>query len=272
MVKLELFRNKPIVRQFPTRPMVYLDHWAIRKISSNNKIKIRFNRLLKEKNGTLAISLINFMEFSKVEDEKHRASFEKLIEMIFPNIFFLQFEPFSVIKGEIKSPPSLKYINDIDLLKLCEDRLQNLSNKFNAKDLVNDFFDSKISSMVEQLKLVFKEQVQRMKDEVEQDNRKKHNVLRPISRFQKSAKSHIILRELLRPFVADLRRKPDLNDAFDFYHATIPLSYCNIVALDSKWCSHANQAQRRIQVFNSPIRLAQTCKSVDSLLKFLETN
>ena len=53
-----------------------------------------------------------------------------------------------------------------------------------------------------------------------------------------------ILRELMRPLIMDKKRPftKHRNDAIDFYHAVVPVAYCDFVIRDKSWDAQANHA------------------------------
>jgi hypothetical protein len=100
---IELSRNKNGDReaiQHLTSPAVYLDHWAVRKLSEDRGKAGRFAAALETHGGTLAISWVNLLEFSKLTDTEQARKAEGLIEANLPRIFFLEVDPFVVIGRE----------------------------------------------------------------------------------------------------------------------------------------------------------------------------
>jgi hypothetical protein len=54
--------------QRDSSPTVYLDHWALRELSTTPMLADRFVAALKQRNGTLALSCTNLIEFCNVTD------------------------------------------------------------------------------------------------------------------------------------------------------------------------------------------------------------
>ena len=52
----------------PVAPMVYLDHWALRKFADDPELGSRFARAIRARGGTLALSWLNLGEFARVSD------------------------------------------------------------------------------------------------------------------------------------------------------------------------------------------------------------
>jgi hypothetical protein len=81
-------------------PMVYLDHWALRKFSQDKALADRLTTILKSQDGTLALSWLNVAKFMKVTVEEQGRLAEELIGDILPHVFLLEIQPFEVIGRE----------------------------------------------------------------------------------------------------------------------------------------------------------------------------
>src|SRR5712691_10999125 len=92
------------VRLFATQrdssPTVYLDHWALRDLSTTPGLAERFVAALKQRNGTLTLSCTNLIEFCNVTDDQQARRAEELLEASLPHVFFLEMDPFLVQKRE----------------------------------------------------------------------------------------------------------------------------------------------------------------------------
>jgi hypothetical protein len=66
----------------------------------------------------------------------------------------------------------------------------------------------------------------------------KGSPLLPATRF--------LLRELLGFFVKNTTKRLTRNDAADFFHAIVPLAYCDYVLLDGYWATQASIAAHRL--------------------------
>jgi hypothetical protein len=102
MIELTLNKDGGFVKQWCAKPTVYLDHWAWIKISKDEVLAKRFSRALKARNGTLAFSWLNIIEFSKVTDEEHGRKANVLLDAIWPQVFVLYPNFFKVIEQENK--------------------------------------------------------------------------------------------------------------------------------------------------------------------------
>jgi hypothetical protein len=62
------------------------------------------------------------------------------------------------------------------------------------------------------------------------------------------------------------------NDAADFFHAIVPLAYCNYMLLDGHWATQASVAAHRLYGTGQFETIAQAfSKRQNGLLRFLDT-
>jgi hypothetical protein len=85
--------------------MVYLDHWALRDISESPILANRFRTALLKRGGSLAISLLNIIEFARPTAEsapipRHVALAEMFLDSLMPHIYLIQICAPWVIRAE----------------------------------------------------------------------------------------------------------------------------------------------------------------------------
>ncbi len=90
----------PRAEQFFARPVIYLDHWAVRRFADSPELGSRLVRALQARRGTWAVSLLNIMEFISVADQRHAVDFEALIDRMLPNVFFIELQAFDLMDRE----------------------------------------------------------------------------------------------------------------------------------------------------------------------------
>ncbi|MBI4245024.1 MAG: hypothetical protein HY606_13115, partial [Planctomycetes bacterium] len=101
MIRLSFNREEEIIiTQQDSPPSIYLDNWALRHISEDGSLAQRFINCLKSRNGTLYISQMNLLEFSRVRDQRHVVEIETFLESISPQLFFIDVIPKNVIDRE----------------------------------------------------------------------------------------------------------------------------------------------------------------------------
>ena len=69
--------------------MVYLDHWAVRRLSDDEQLGERFVAALKAAKGTWLFSQVNISEFCAMQDVATARRVETLIDKAFPNFYVI---------------------------------------------------------------------------------------------------------------------------------------------------------------------------------------
>src|ERR1035437_6993004 len=81
-------------------PVVYLDQWALMKFAEVPNLEQRFISIINASGGTLAVSWANLFEFVGVNDKRHAADVERMLESILPQLYCIEFDTFKVIDRE----------------------------------------------------------------------------------------------------------------------------------------------------------------------------
>jgi len=101
---MTMTRGGLVMSHRPVAPMVYLDHCALRKFSEDAKLGSRLTSALHARDGTLAISWLNFGEYATVTDPAPRRAVEQLLDGMLPGIFCIDVDP-AVMDREGASQP-----------------------------------------------------------------------------------------------------------------------------------------------------------------------
>jgi hypothetical protein len=265
------------IDQWCVPPTVYLDHWAWRRIFDSTSLAADFSRILKAKGGTLAVSWLNLIEFSKVTDAKQAASADALLDHVLPHVSFVNPNFFTVIEKENKlqaggdptaphaDPVFLKFFAKHNLLKSHSLKLLPEQNIFQLVQLTGvgaGFmeFANKLVSRIETLRVDYK------------INREFSRLVRRVPQGQPIQRgTRFIARELLGTFLRDSSGKLDRNNAIDVCHAIVPVAYCDFVLLDKRWATHVEQARKRIIQGGLQFPIAQVFSERENgIAKFLQ--
>jgi len=79
MLTISIDNEAQIATQRDSSPTVYLDHWALRELSTMPTLVERFVAALKQRNGTLALSSTNLIEFCNMTDDEQARCAEELL-------------------------------------------------------------------------------------------------------------------------------------------------------------------------------------------------
>ncbi|MFN8793204.1 MAG: hypothetical protein ACK50K_02705 [Betaproteobacteria bacterium] len=75
-----------LVRQRLVRPVVYLDHWAVRLFSEDMSLQERFVDALQQSRGTWLFACANLMEFVAMTDADQAVAAEELLRRAMPSV------------------------------------------------------------------------------------------------------------------------------------------------------------------------------------------
>lgn len=242
-------------------PAVYLDHWALRNISEVKSLRSKFQTALKARNGTLTLSWLNLIEFSKVADATQARLAETFVEDLLPNVFFLEVNPFTVIKEEDRLLAGGKLVPphaDSALLKVFAELKTHSVKPFTAhnlfcavqgKNTVVVEFAALADTIIEHVKI--------LREDMDGDSDLGNRVRRLPSGPKIQRGTRYVLRELARTLLIDRGINLRRNHAIDLVHAVVPAAYCDMVLLDKHWEHQVNSVRARFAEANMAVPLAQ---------------
>jgi hypothetical protein len=159
------------LRQQFDRPAVYLDHWAIRQIAATPALAERFAAAIHGRAGTWTVSLLNLMEFISMTDERQAAQFEDLIDRVLPNVFFIEFQAFTVIDNEralIEGRTTRAPYGDVSLMMAFAETRPDTPRPFTARSLVGAIVRqrAKLAPGLESFKSTIVERIGMMREQM----------------------------------------------------------------------------------------------------------
>lgn len=241
------------VTQINTSPSVYLDHWALRKISSDLVLRDNFCKAITKLNGMVEISWMNLLDFSGVSDMSQVKVAEDFLDMLSPNhIGLINSNIQSVIDLENNILRNEKIVKDphvdYELLKvfarhrsgtirICSFKGFLLSMQ-ERRETLNEMRQSFLENLNSRLS----------------DFRKEAQKVEKLKNIQRIAKGHPAVQHLTR-YIFDeivkyiLRGNMGItpNDWCDIHHAMVPTAYCDFVLLDQRWATIMEQVQKRLR-------------------------
>lgn len=244
------------LEQTLTRPVVYLDHWAVRRLSDNQALQDRFVSALKAKHGTLLFSSQNLAEFCKVEDFDTAKRAETLLARVLPDLYVADLtidKGFAVAEG---GPAGKDHPGEGWLLK---ELLERAKLDPNCHLTVHRFVTDVITHR-DQLLPVFVEMEEGIAEAI--------NASRQDPAVQERARNYrpqpgetlqmIVQNELTREYYLDATSIFGPNDASDMVHAVASLIRADFALLDHAWCVKADRARRRLHAHKIRRTLAST--------------
>lgn len=279
MVRLEIDANGILVAvQQDMPPTVYLDHWALRKISEDPQLSRRFIRTLERCGGTLALSWVNLAEYSKVTDHRQGWLAEEFYAQNLPRIFFLDSDPFSVIQredellsGRVGMP--LAPHADTGLLSIFAKLKPNSPALFTVRELFRTVQGDQLQSSFNKLGDSLAQGIQVLRNSYDLKPQIRSSVARLPSGPVIQRGTRYVLRELARTFLINQDMKITRNHAIDFMHAVVPLAYCEFVLLDKHWEAQARLVRSRLgkSALNVPLAQVYSEKSIERFFSDLES-
>jgi len=252
-------RGNPAVVQREIPPTVYLDHWALHKISGNQTLADRLTAALKSQNGTLALSWLNVAEFTQVTDVEQARRAEELVEAILPQIFWIEVDPLAVISREDKllagGLPAPPHADTHSLLAHIGLKPTSL-NLLTARDLFKVMLgrqDARNFDLVDEVI----NRIEAMRSELVTDPELRSAIRRSPSGPKIQRGTRFILRELVRALLIDRGTKLNRKYAIDLLHAVVSVAYCDLVLLDKYWKEQVDRARARLSAVGMSVPIAR---------------
>lgn len=254
------------VRQTLERPAVYLDHWAIRRFSTEQALQDRFVAAVQGVGATWLFSSINLMEFVAMNDLGSAEAVEVMMARVMPRLYVADFASDAGFLLEHGTPHDTRGAEQHWMLTELGERARAAGGRLNVHRFVQDSIRLRA-----QLLPTFDEMramvTQAVRKEVQQTGRRKQaGHFRPGPGM---SLRYALASELLRANFLDLRREFEANDVTDLMHASASIPACDFVLLDGQWCHRANQAIRRLRAGGITGKLA-TCYAPGDLPQFLQ--
>ena len=270
------------VDHWMTSPTVYLDHWALGDLSEDDQMTIRFAGALKARGGTLALSWVNLAEFAIGTNVDSARKAETFINANLPRIFFLEPNPFAVIDREngllAGGPPKPPHADEqfLKAFLLFWGSNQGLSSlTLTAHDLFQTVQAQGLARRKYELADTFIGRIAAMRSELENDVPFRSELRRPARGSHVQTATRDILRELMRALLIDERKKVTRNDAMDFFHAVVPVTYGDFVLLDKYWETLVNRVRSRFDQVGASMPMAivysKKTNGIERCLKWLES-
>lgn len=251
MLKIESNSSVPLqITQINTEPAVYLDHWALRKITASPKLSERLRNDLTARNGQLEVSWLNLLEFSEVSVSVQVKSAESFLESISPeHIGFINVSPEEVIALEDKCLRREKDAKDPHL----DYRLFEIFASRKTSSLRPVSFEGFLSNQnarMQEMSRTFMESLSPTWEQVRMKAKDPRyaKALRtiPAGHPQVQHLTRYIYLEILRSIARDGGRMHPRHWR-DMFHAIVPLAYCDLVLLDKAWVERVNKAKSRLR-------------------------
>ena len=233
MIKVTIHHETHTVDAIPRLPLIYLDHWALRRISDDNFSRKRVRGVFQEK-GTLLFSWANVLEVAANSGASLEA-IQFFLNEIGEHWFPVEFNPFEVIRREKGFTHGNS--NPCFALGFLEAYYPHISNGPLSLSTVCDLTQDS----------TFKPAYRQNMENLEQEILKTFRFWRSeelendgIPRFDPNCPTMYVVEGFQR-LIQKETFNIDENDAIDFLHATVPIAYADFVLLDRHWADLAGK-------------------------------
>ncbi len=218
------------------RPMIYLDHCALRDLSANEKFQKKFLSVFQTK-GTLCFSWMNFYDIGGNKEGPSVEHMKNFMKEIGENWFPIHWNPSKVMDNEKAGI----HIPFADETFFC-----NYYPFIHGGSLtLNKAVELSLCPEVQAVRSKRMKQLESFRDEI---NECKDDPIRKCAAektFQRlefhSSCPAVFVHDRLLSLIIKRKEKISNNDLIDFFHAVVSLSYADMVVLDSKWADYARQ-------------------------------
>lgn len=250
MITVESRPDGTFARQGLSRPVVYLDHWAVRGISSSPEMSRRFVAGLHASGGTLALSVMNLAEFAAMTCTAAAQQADAFLDLVGRSIYFIDTEPAAVAAredavsaGHSDHCPAA----DDELLRYFVEQPSDRAEPVVGKRTFQRFVEmrAQLQDAMSELKVNVPNAVQKLRDRCDGDPIALRRAQNAPATTGRRWSTWPLLECLFRRYVFDRSARLEANDVLDILHAVVPCSYCDIVLLDSRWAAAVEEARKR---------------------------
>lgn len=233
-----------IVAQKLRKPVVYLDHWAIRMFCDARPLQDRFLAALHRAGATWLFSQINLFEFVAVTDLQQAAAAEAMLLRAMPNV---QVADLTMDKGYLLRDGAPHHEDAPDEHWMLQDiaaRAQIAGGEWNMHNFIADCIHHRdtLLPLFDEMKQEAVEKMTALAQEPQRVALAKRFVPTPGMTLREG-----LMHELLRDVYVNPAYQFTGNDAVDLNHALGPALVCDFTLLDARWCRRMEIAAKRLQ-------------------------
>lgn len=251
------------------RPVVYLDHWAVRLFSEHVALQDRFVEGLHDSGGTWLFSAVNLCEFTTMTDVTQAEAAERLLLRTMPALHVADTAADKGYLFAAGAPPHQDAPDQHWLLRDLAERARIAGGRWNTHRFIQDaiIHASELAPLFESMKKEISDAVMALTQNAEKNvNAKK---------FAPAAGMSLrdaLFQELVREPHVNPAYSFEKNDAVDLIHAIPAAVVCDLVLLDARWCHKVESAAKRLRKGGVTGRIARcfSSKTVPNFLSALE--
>jgi hypothetical protein len=233
-----------IVAQSLRKPVVYLDHWAVRLFSDDRPLQDRFIAALHRSGGTWLFSQINLFEFVAMTDLAQAAAAEALLLRAMP---CLHVADLTMDRGYLLAHGAPQHPDAPDEHWILQDlaaRAEINGGEWSMHRFLADCIDhsGELLPLFDDMKQSAADRIALLAQEPERVALAKKFVPTPGMTLRDA-----LMHELLRDVYVSPEYQFTGNDAVDLNHALGPAVVCDFALLDARWCHRMQVAAKRLR-------------------------
>ena len=222
------------VETFSRQPTIYLDQWALVRLSQESNRHERFLKVFEQK-GTLLFSWTNVLDAATTSGgtaERIRDLLGAIGEHWLP----MEMNPFKVIRKEVQADPSSNTpcVSETFMETYIPHILEGPLNLSRVVDLTQQDAGAAARTELDRLKKEASDFVHQLRSLSASDPAWLDTHF-PRQTFDSARPTAFVFAELLRVLIKDRGTAFTPNDAVDLFHATVPTAWSDFVLLDKTW-------------------------------------
>ena len=223
-----------IVETFSRQPMIYLDQWALVRLSQGSDRPRRFLKVF-ERRGTLLFSWTNVLDVAAISGGTARRV-KNLLGAIGEDWLPIEMNPFKVIRKEVQADPSSNTpcVSETFMETYIPHILEGPLNLSRVVDLTQQDAGAAARTELDRLKKEASDFVHQLRSLSASDPAWLDTHF-PRQTFDSARPTAFVFAELLRVLIKDRGIAFTPNDAVDLFHTTVPTAWSDFVLLDKNW-------------------------------------
>lgn len=223
-----------IIETFSRQPMIYLDQWALVRLSQGSDRSGRFLKVFEQK-GTLLFSWTNVLDVATTWGGTTRRV-KDLLGAIGEHWLPIEMNPFKVMRKEVQAdvPSNTPCVSETFMETYVPHILEGPLTLSKLLDLSQQDAGVAARTELDRLKKEASDFVHQLRSLSASDPAWLDTHF-PRQTFDSARPTAFVFAELLRVLIKDRGTAFTPNDAVDLFHATVPTAWSDFVLLDKNW-------------------------------------
>ena len=224
-------------------PCIYLDHWALRRLSADRALSSRFLFAFKHR-GTVMFSLMNVAEIARDESPQRAQQIRDFLAQLGPHWFPMTIDPFRIINAEEtgKVPDGLPPCASVGFWTDPQFAARLVTGPLSLAHVVDLTFGpggDDVRAETDRGTARLRQGIQELRDEHARNPKELDNKY-PLLKFDALKPMRGIYNGLARYTITDTFTLND-NHARDLFHAVVSVHCAGMVTLDAHWAGQVRK-------------------------------